>query len=212
MRFIITTIVTCLLVSFQQASFAGTKLKADNELFDLGLTFGFLSVENFPTEAISGLEIDFKDFDIKPTGLNATFRASESFFIQYNYFQATLGQSSLESNPVSETLAIGDGRKFKHYDLLIGYSLFQGEFFSSKSNTGAHLSALNIVGGIGDTHLGEEDNFTITFGFGYQIEFYRKYVVRFDYRNHTYETTLIEGEDKERAHATQMTVGLGWLL
>lgn len=196
MRLMLKIIITFSLV-FSQFSYAGEKLKVNNELFDLGLTAGTLSVEDFPTEIISGF--------------NATFRATEDFFLQYNYFQTELGQSSLESNPVSETLAIGGGRKVKHFGLLVGYSLFQGEFFSSRSSTGAHMSALNIVTGIGDTHLGEEENFTFTFGFGYQIEFYRKYVVRFDYRNHTYETTLIQGEDTEKAHATQMSVSGSWL-
>lgn len=198
MRLLVKTIIFCSFAFSQAALSDGGKLDVNNEQFDIGVTFGTLSVEDFPTEPI--------------LGINATFKASEDFFIQYNYFETKLGESSFEANDAFPVLGIGDSRKFSHFDLLLGYSLFQGEFFAAKSNTGAHLSALNLVAGIGDTHLGLEENFTVTLGFGYQIEFYRRVVLRFDYRNHSYETTIIDGQNKERANTTQMSMGLSWLL
>ncbi|MFL0809368.1 MAG: outer membrane beta-barrel domain-containing protein [Agarilytica sp.] len=171
------------------------KLRADNELFDVGATVGVLNIEDFTSEYVYGLY--------------ATFKASEHYFLQYNFIQTEVGESSFEKNAASATFAIGENRTFQHYDLLIGYNIFQGEFYGSGEN--AHLSNLYIVGGIGNTDFGDESNFTYTFGVGYQIEFYRKWVTRIDYRDHIYKTSLIIGGGEETVQNTQFSLSLGYL-
>lgn len=186
--------LSCILIGLTSQSHAG-KLRADNELFDVGATVGVLNIEDFPSEYAYGLYV--------------TFKASEYYFLQYNYIQSEVGESSFEKNAASATFAIGDDRTFQHYDLLLGYNLFQGEFYGKGEN--AHLSNLYIVGGIGNTDFGDESNFTYTFGVGYQIEFNRKWVTRIDYRDHIYKTSLIIGGGEETVQNTQFSASFGYL-
>lgn len=171
------------------------KLRIDSELFDIGVVAGVINFEDFPAEFV--------------LGANVTFKASENFFLQYNFVQSDISESSFEKNPADTIRDLGD-RKFTHYDLLVGYNLFQGEFFAGSEDY-AHLSSLYVVGGIGDTEFGGEDNFTYTVGLGYQIEFYRKYLVRFDYRDYIYQTSLIVGSEQDTVHNTQISLGVGYL-
>lgn len=174
------------------------ELKVNSELFDIGFTAGVINLEDFPAEFLVGASV--------------TFKASESLFLQYNYVQADISKSSLErdqGNQGNEGFDIGSDRSFTHYDLLVGYNLFQGEFFAGGG--AAHLSSLYVVGGIGNTAFGSEENFSYTLGVGYQIEFNRKYVMRLDYRDYIYESALITGDDEDTVHNTQLSVGLGYL-
>jgi len=170
------------------------KLKVNSELFDIGVVAGVISIEDFPSEFV--------------IGANITFKASEDFFLQYNYIQSDVSESSFEKNPAFTTLDL-NGRTFEHYDLIVGYNLFQGEFYASEDT--AHLSSLYVVAGIGDTDFGGEENFTYTLGLGYQIEFFRKMLVRFDYRDYIYRTSLVVGSEEDTVHNTQITVGVGYL-
>lgn len=172
-----------------------SKLRVNKELFDIGLVTGIINIENFPAEYL--------------VGVNVTFKASEDFFLQYNYIQADISESSFEKNPAAPTLDLGDNRSFSHYDLLLGYNIFQGEFFASGGE--AHLSSLYVVAGIGDTDFGGEENFTYTLGLGYQIEFFRRYLVRFDYRDYIYSSSLVVGDNENTVHNNQISVGVGYL-
>ncbi len=171
-------------------SASASELKVNSELFDVGLTAGIINLEDFPAEFLVGASV--------------TFKASESFFLQYNYVQADISRSTHEQGG----LVYGVDRGFSHYDLLVGYNLFQGEFFAGKG--GSHLSSLYVVGGVGDTDFGGEESFTYTFGVGYQIEFFRKYVLRVDYRDYLYKSAIISGEDTT-VQSNQLSVGMGYL-
>lgn len=164
----------------------------DTEYFDIGVFTGIINIEDFNSELLYGV--------------SATFRASEDFFLQFNYLQA---DSNLSSYELSQgQLFSGDDRIFKHYDFLIGYNIFQGEFFSS--GTRANLSALYVVGGVGDTEFGGEGNFTYTLGIGYQVALKRRYIIRADMRDYFYESNLLlEGKN---THNIQFSIGLSYLL
>ncbi len=187
--FTIVSLSVAALLMGAESTCAG-ELKVNSELFDVGLTAGIINLEDFPAEYLIGASV--------------TFKASESFFLQYNYVQADISRSTHEQGG----LEYGVDRSFSHYDLLIGYNLFQGEFFAGEGD--AHLSSLYVVGGIGDTDFGGEENFTYTFGVGYQIEFFRKYVLRVDYRDYLYESAIISGADKT-VQSSQFSVGMGYL-
>ncbi len=171
-----------------------SELNVNSELFDVGLVAGVINIEDFPADYV--------------IGVNATFKASEDFFIQYSYVQADVSKSSFENSPSSNTFGFDD-RSFTHYDLLLGYNIFQGEFFTGADS--AHLSALYTVGGIGYTDFGGEENFTYTSGVGYQIEFRRKYVLRVDYRDYIYQTSVTVGDEEKKVNNNQFSVGLGYL-
>lgn len=164
----------------------------NNEVFELGVAMGMINIADFNGEATAGL--------------SATFRASEDFFLQYNLLQAKASSSSYELS--QGKLFSGSDRIFRHYDLLVGYNLYQGEFFSSKSD--ARLSALYLVGGVGDTQFGGEDSFTYTVGLGYQVAITRRFIARVDYRSYIYSSTLI-ADEKKTVTSTQFSSALSFL-
>jgi outer membrane beta-barrel protein len=170
-------------------------LDINNEVFELGAFTGIINIENF-TSAVVG-------------GLGATFRASEDFFIQYNYLRANVSLTSFEKTP-----QFGDGgytlgdRNFVHYDLLVGYNLFQGEFFPSPAKT--NLSSLYVVAGVGDTEFGGESSMTYIFGIGYQVALSRHLGLHFDFKDYLYKSSIIT-EKSEIVKATQISAGLKYL-
>lgn len=164
----------------------------NSEVFELGVAAGVINIADFSSEIT--------------TGLSATFRASEDFFLQGNFFQTTASPSSYELS--QGKLFDGDERTFRHYDLLVGYNLYQGEFF--KKDDRARLSALYLVAGVGDTQFGGEDNFTYTLGIGYQAAITRRFIWRVDYRSYIYTSNLVSDEDRT-VSSTQFSSGLSFL-
>jgi outer membrane beta-barrel protein len=164
----------------------------NREVFELGLFAGFINIGDFNSEWVAGI--------------SAAFQASEDFFIQYNYLQTDADLSSFEQS--QGQYFSSDDRKFVHYDLLVGYNLFQGEIYPEEGV--ANLSSFYLVGGVGDTRFGGEASFTITVGVGYQLALSRHYVFRADYRNYIYESALIRGEETTTNNA-QFSVGLSYL-
>ncbi len=190
-----------LLSPLQAAADDGAQKNAsalNNEVFELSIFAGIINVEDFGSELAPGV--------------SATFRATEDFFIQYNYLQAKMSLSSYEKRNVKSGIVNqyfqGDERTFKHYDLLVGYNLFQGEFSPSTANT--NLSNLHIVAGVGDIEFGGESNFSYTWGFGYQVSLTRRFALHFDYRHYIYKSNLVF--DQERSvSATQISTGASFL-
>ncbi len=179
-------------VAVAQTNGGFSKDDIDSEFLEFGLSVGVINIEDFPSEYT--------------TGANLTFRATEDVFLQLNVMLASdVELSSAEKN--QGAFFAGDDRDFFHYVMLVGFNFFQGEFFSSGST--AHLSTLHILGGIAETEFGNESNFTYTFGLGYKVAFYRKYILNFDVKQYLYESSLIAEEDS--TVATHVSVGFNYL-
>lgn len=159
----------------------------NNEVISVGVFAGIVNVQDFTSEFAPGL--------------SATFRASEDFFIQYNFLEADVSLSSYENS--QGAYFTGDDRTFTHYDLLIGYNLFQGEFFPSPT---ASLSTLYTVVGVGNTDFGGESKLTYTLGLGYEVALTRKISAHIDFRDYIYQSSLVSDE-KRMVHTTQVSVG-----
>ena len=162
----------CLLAStiVSASVFAGGLRSVDNEVFELGVNAGMINIEDY------GSELTF--------GASASFKATEDFFLQVNYLQASAKESSYEK---SQGKLFSD-RDFRHFDLLVGLNIFQSEFSFKEGEE--NLASFYVVGGVGDTAFGGEESFTYTLGAGYQVAFNRSYIVKLDYRNYTYNSTL----------------------
>lgn len=167
-------------------------LKIDTEFFELGLAAGILNVKDFSSEST--------------LGFNATFKATENFFLQSNFFKAKVSVSSLE-----EYSGIGQytgDRNYKHFNLLLGYSVFQGEIFKGKTNAG--LSSLYVTGGIGETKFLDESNFTYVLGAGYQMALSRRFTLNFNYNIYKYDSIVIDQEEYSVKNS-HLSVGVNWL-
>lgn len=173
---------------------AGEKLRLNNEYFEFGVSAGVLNVQDFP----AGLTL----------GVSATFSATEDFFLQYNYQFADVGENRFESDPENRAIFFqGEDRQFRHYDLLLGYKLFQSEFFVLDGyNT---IGNLYTVLGIGNTAFGDEDSFSTVVGVGYKVGLTRKWQLRFDFRDYIYRSEILI--DDGLRHNTSFTTGVSYL-
>ena len=163
----------------------------DNELFDIGIQVGLINIEDFGSEIV--------------LGTSATFKASEDFFLQFNFLRTDADYSSYERS--QGAYFDGADRNFEHYDLLLGYNLFQAEFLADSG--AANLAALYVVGGVGNTSFGGEASFTYTAGVGYQVVFARTFVLRLDYRDLIYTSNLIN--ENKTTHNGVITAGVSFL-
>lgn len=163
-----------------------------NETLEFGLFTGVINIDNFGSEWIAGV--------------SATFHASEDFFLQYNYLQTDVGHSSFEKSQGS--YFSGSDRRFSHYDLLVGFNILQAEVYPRPGV--ANMSALYLIGGVGETRFGDEEAFTYTYGLGYQVALWRDIILRADYRNHSYDSSLVRGSEKTNQN-TQFSIGLSYL-
>ncbi len=179
-------------VALAQEPGSSSAHRIDSEVFDLGVTAGVVNIADFNGEWA--------------LGVSATFQASENFFLQYNFIQADSSPSAYENS--QGLLFDGGDRTFRHYDLLVGYRLFQGEFFAAGER--ARLSSLYLVGGAGETRFGGEENFTTTLGVGYEVALTRDILVRLDYRAYLYDSSLIADEERS-VTSNQMSAGVSYL-
>lgn len=179
-------------VASAQVTETSAEHRIDSEVFDLGVTAGVVNIADFNGEWA--------------LGLSATFQASESFFLQYNFLQADSSPSAYENS--QGLLFDGGDRNFRHYDLLVGYKLFQGEFFAAEG--AARLSSLYLVGGAGETRFGGEENFTTTVGVGYEVAITRDVLVRLDYRAYLYDSSLVADEERS-VTSSQLSAGVSYL-
>ena len=187
----IASLLTCATAKAQENEAAST---VDTEFLEVGVSLGTLAIEGFPTTFSKSL--------------NFTFRATESFFLEINYLLADgVKEATFPETRDDLPNSLADNRDFRHFDLLLGYNIFQGEFFSGAKT--ANLSSLYAVWGAGETEFAEERRFTTTLGLGYQIAFKRRYILHFDMRDYIYQSSL--GSDDKYVHNIDSSVGLSYL-
>ena len=180
--------------SYAQTNTGINDLDIRTEFIEAGLTAGVVNIEDFGSELTWG------------AGL--TFRATEDFFLQLNYMQADgVDLSAAENSGGIGQFLAGSDRDFIHYDLLLGYNLFQGEFFTNDSK--ASHSSFYVVGGVGETEFGSENSFTFTLGLGYQVAFNRHYIMRLDMRDYIYTSSLISEDNT--TNNIHFSAGLSYL-
>lgn len=165
--------------------------KIDKEFFEVGVFAGTLNIDNFGSEPVYGV--------------NAAFHATEDFFLQVNYGSATAGLTSFEALTGSHVRLLTDSeRDYKFYNLLLGYNIFPGEVFLTSKLT--FNSAFYLVGGVGNTQFGGEDNFTTTLGTGYRIVLRDWLTWHIDYRDHIFKSDILEKD--ETTHNTEFSTGV----
>lgn len=170
--------------------YPGKASAVDTEFFQLGVTTGVITIQDFTSELT--------------VGLNATFKASENFFLQTNYFQANVSLSSAEQAP---QIPYTGNRTYRHLNLLLGYNIFQGELLGGSKT---RFSSLYVIGGAGDTAFLDEKAFTIVYGIGYQLSLSRRYNFHIDYHNYLYNSKVVDASESRSLNA-KVQLGLSWL-
>lgn len=168
-----------------------TEAAIDSESFEFGVFAGSLTIDNFGSELLYGV--------------NASFHASEDFFLQMNYGMSRAGRTSFETlSGDNVNLLSNSDRDYTYYDFLVGYNIFPGEVFMTSKLT--FNSAFYLVAGVGNTSFGGEDNFTTTVGTGYRIVLRDWLTWHIDYRDHIFRSDIIESD--QTTHNIEFSTGL----
>ena len=164
--------------------------KIDTENFQIGGFAGLISVEDFGSDAIYGVR--------------ARYLVTEGLFVEGTYGKTgTLGKTSAEI--LGEYSLLDDSREYEYYDISLGYNLLPGESFIGRN--WAFNSSLYVVGGVGQTSLGLDDYFTMTFGAGYQVLPTDWLALDFGVRDHIFESEFTSGV-KNSTHNIELTMGI----
>ncbi|WP_417567389.1 outer membrane beta-barrel domain-containing protein [Marinobacter sp.] len=163
----------------------------DAEFFEIGAFGGLMTIDNFSSEPL--------------LGVSAAFHATEDFFLQFNYGFTEAGLTSFEELSGSNVRLLTDSdRQYSYYDFLVGYNIFPGEIFFSDSL--AFNSAFYLVGGVGNTDFGGENNFTTTLGTGFRIVLLDWLTVHVDFRDHMFKSDLIR--QSQLTHNIELSSGI----
>lgn len=168
-----------------------SEAEIDDESFEIGVYAGIINIEDFGSEPLFGI--------------NASYYATEDFFLQLNYAISKAGNTSFEDLSGENVRLLTDSeRDYSYYNALIGYNIFPGEVFMTSKLT--FNSAFYLVGGVGNTHFGGEDNFTTTLGTGYRIVLRDWLTWHIDFRDHIFKSEIIK--DDETTHNLELSTGL----
>ncbi|MEZ5566533.1 MAG: outer membrane beta-barrel domain-containing protein [Gammaproteobacteria bacterium] len=166
--------------------------KIDTENFEVGAFAGLLSVEDFGSTTVYGLR--------------GRYHITEGLFAEGTYATSSaLGLTSAEVLAGFDLL--GSDRKYEYYDVSVGYNLLPGETFIGRN--WAFNSALYVIAGAGQTSLGVDDYFTMTFGAGYQVLATDWLALDFGVRDHLFDLEFTSGE-KKSTHNIELTMGINF--
>ena len=115
---------------------------------------GLLSVEDFDTNSVSGIEL--------------SFQVTERFFVQYLSGASSVGQTSFEVLSGSAPLLTNDERNVEYYLVNVGFNLFPGESFVTSGTT--LNTAFYLTAGVGSTTFGGDDRYTRSLALGNRIK------------------------------------------
>lgn len=168
-----------------------TEAEIDDESFEVGAYIGIINIEDFGSEPVYGI--------------NASYHATEDFFLQLNYAVSKANLTSFEELSGENVRLLTDSeRDYTYYNVLLGYNIFPGEVFMTSKLT--FNSAFYLVGGVGNTEFGGEDNFTTTLGTGYRIVLRDWLTWNIDFRDHIFKSDIIK--ESQVTHNLELSTGL----
>jgi outer membrane beta-barrel protein len=127
--------------------------KIDNENWEIGGGYGFVSIEDFGTNPTYAAQI--------------TYHVTEDFFFRGDIGQSTAGRTSFETLGGDIELLSGNQRQFTYYSLSLGYNFLPGEVFLGRKT--AMNSGFYTLMGIGSVKFAGDNRLTLNFGCGYRV-------------------------------------------
>jgi len=160
----------------------------DTENFEIGVFAGLLSIEDFGTNPVYGVSLDY--------------HITEDLFVQGRVGFSEGGTTSSENIGGGPT--IGGSRDYTYYTVSLGYNLLPGEAFVTRDS--AYNTSLYFVIGAGTTEFVDDNFFTVTWGAGYVVTLSDWFALHMDFRDHMFDIN-ITGEDKT-SHNFEATLDL----
>lgn len=147
----------------------------DTEDFEIGVFGGIMHIEDFGSDTSMSVRV--------------AYHVTEDFFVEANYGQSKLGQTSFEELSGGSPLLTDEERDLTYYNVAIGWNIFPGEAFIG--GRWAYKGSLYVVGGAGSTEFGGDDVFTINAGVGYRFVATDWLALHVDVRDHYFESDLL---------------------
>ena len=164
--------------------------KIDTENFEVGVSAGELSIEDFGVNTVAGLRF--------------AYHISESFFLEAAAGQSHAGKTSFETLSGAAELLTDSERDYTYYNVSFGYNILPGEVFIGKNR--AWNTATYVIGGVGETTFAGDNRFTVNFGMGIRLIPLDWLAVHADVRDHIFDIDLL-GVQK-RTHNLELGVGV----
>ena len=166
----------------------------DSYDFELALYAGYLAVENFDTNLVTGLKIGY--------------HVSEDFFVQASYATSEVGETSFEKLTGGAPLLSDDEREIEYYLISLGFNLFPGETFFTDSTT--FNTVLYVSGGIGSTDFAGSDRHTIAYAVGHRTLFADGFSLDIEMRDLIFDMDVFGSNDT--THNLEFTLSLNFFL
>lgn len=166
--------------------------KIDTERFEVGAQVGFMSVEDFGTNATIGARF--------------SYHINERFFIEATYGQTDTDETSFELLSGAAQLLTDEQREYTYYNASFGYNVLPGEVFVGKKR--AFTTSLYLIGGVGSTDFAGDERFTVNFGAGFRLLANDWLAVHLEVRDHAFDIDLF-GQEKT-AHNLETLLGVTW--
>ena len=127
--------------------------KIDNENWEIGGGYGFMSIDDFGTNPTVAAQFNF--------------HVTEDFFFRLDVGQSTAGKTSFETLNGDIELLTGNQRRFTYYNLSLGYNFLPGEVFLGRKT--AMNSGFYTLVGIGSVKFAGDDHLAINLGAGFRV-------------------------------------------
>ena len=163
----------------------------DTERYEIGIYLGNLSVEDFGSNLISGLEL--------------SYHLTEKVLLQGNYGKATIDRAAFESSQL-QFLSDSD-RDFKTLSLMAGYRFLQGRsFFGARKK---YNSDIYFLAGPDRVSFAGSEEWGLNFGLSYRVVLTDWLTMNVDFREHLFKRDFI-GDDKQTLN-TEFRLGVNGL-
>ena len=166
-----------------------TEADIDTENFEAGIYTGLLSIEDFGTQPVLGVRLDY--------------HLSQDVFFEAMLGRAKADETSFEKLNAGVQLLTDDERSFSYYQAAVGYNLLPGEAFLTRNRV--FNNAFFLLGGAGMTEFAGDEHFTVSLGVGYRLLINDFIAFRVDMKDHLFNLDVL-GEDK-MTHNMELSAG-----
>lgn len=164
----------------------------DTEKFELGAYLGFLSVEDFNTNRVAGLSLNY--------------HISVQFLAQINYGQSTVERATFEEVAEGNFLSNRD-REFNYQSLSAGYNLLHGRsFLGAQRKFNSHVY---LMAGAAQVSFAGQDNTGLVLGVNYKTVVTDWLTVNLDFRDLIVDREFLG--NRKTTHNTELSLGVSAL-
>lgn len=162
--------------------------RIDTEDFETGIFLGLYSLEHFATDTVYGAQV--------------AYHVVEDLFFEIALAASQVRDSNYRR--IGLNIFSEEEKALYYYDFSVGYNVFPGELFFGRGR--AFTTALYVIAGVGNTHIGEDEFFTYNVGTGLRILVTDWAALHIDLRDHVFDSDLLGAN--ETTHNLELRSGL----